>query len=215
VRGEDEVQAGDAVDDRREHVLQRVGALEVLRQGDAEDAEQQDPLGRAEVAAIDAGRVDTDRCPQPALLVPADVALGQHPVDPRLQDDEHERDRDEDGHDCLEGRGREDEQQDRAGRPAQQRGGAQPQHPPPLALELAAIADRARDRPGHQPDRVRHVRGYRRVAECEQHREGDEGPAADHRVDRPGREPGEADGDDLADVHVMRAAGLEPATLAL
>ena len=49
---------GDAVDQAREHVLQRVRALQVLRQRHAEDREQQDPLGGAEVAAVDAGQVD-------------------------------------------------------------------------------------------------------------------------------------------------------------
>jgi len=39
VRGEGEVDAGDGVDQAGEDVLQRIGALQVLRQRDAQDAE--------------------------------------------------------------------------------------------------------------------------------------------------------------------------------
>ncbi len=67
---------------------------------------------------------------------------------------------------------------------AAERGAPDRQHALALADQLAAVADRARDRSGHQPDRVRDVRGDRRVAEREQRREGDERAAADDRVDR-------------------------------
>ena len=56
VGDEDEHDAGDEVHQAGEHVLQRVDPLELLAQRQAQDAEQQDPLGRAEVAAVDAGR---------------------------------------------------------------------------------------------------------------------------------------------------------------
>ena len=215
-----------------EDVLQGVRALQVLREHDAEKAEQEDPLGGAEVAAVDPGGVDAERRPQPALALLADLTLGQHPVQPRLQDDKDQRDGDEDRHDRLERRGRQDEQQHGAGRPAEQGGRAEAQHAPALALELAPVADGAGHRARHEADGVRHVGRDRRVAEGEQHREGDQRPAADHRVDRPRRESGEADGDHLAEVHRgilgargrartgesaghlqhprVRAAGLEP-----
>ena len=144
VRGEDEVHAGDAVDDRGEDVLQGVRALQVLREDDAEEADEEDPLGRPEVAAVDPRCVDAERRPQPALALAADLALGEQAVQARLQDDEHEGDGDEDRHDGLEGRRRQHEQQHGAGRPAQQGGRAQAQHAPALALELAPIADRTR-----------------------------------------------------------------------
>ena len=49
----------------REHVLERVDALEVVGQRQAEDREQQDPLRRAEVAAVDAGAEDRRERPAP------------------------------------------------------------------------------------------------------------------------------------------------------
>jgi len=104
MRREGEVQPGHPVDDRGEDVLERVRALQALRQCDAEHAEQQDPLGRAEVAAVDARGEDADRGPDPALVLAAHLALGQRPVDPRLQDDEHQRDGDEHRDDGLERR---------------------------------------------------------------------------------------------------------------
>ena len=43
VRGEHEVQAGDAVGEAREHVLQRVGAVQILCQRHAEHASSRMP----------------------------------------------------------------------------------------------------------------------------------------------------------------------------
>src|SRR5205814_10181860 len=52
---------------------------------------------------------------------------------------------------------------------------------------------------GHEPDRVRHVRRHRRVAEREQHGERDQRPASDDRVDRARRHPGGGDRHRLED----------------
>ena len=71
----DEVQAGDAVDEAGEHVLERVRALQVLRQRDTEDREQQDPLRGAEVAAVDARQVDRERREHGAAALEVDLAL--------------------------------------------------------------------------------------------------------------------------------------------
>ena len=57
VRGEDEEHTRDAVDQAGEHVLQGVRSVQVLRQCQSEDAEQQDPLGGAKIASVDAGHV--------------------------------------------------------------------------------------------------------------------------------------------------------------
>ena len=68
---------GDAVRQAREHVLQRVRALQVLGERHAEDPQQQDPLGGAEVAAVDARHVDRERRrTTPALVDRVDFALG-------------------------------------------------------------------------------------------------------------------------------------------
>ena len=83
--------AGDAVDDRGQDVLQRVRAAA----GPAGSATprkpmQEDPLGGAEVAAVDAGRVDAER--RPAARPRARWLIwrsAEHPVQPRLQDDQH------------------------------------------------------------------------------------------------------------------------------
>ncbi len=66
---------------------------------------------------------------------------------------------------------------------------AQPQDPGALTCELAAVADRARDRPGHQPDRVGDVRSHRRDAEREQGRERDQRPRPHHGVDGSAPDP--------------------------
>ena len=56
---EDEEHGGDAVDERGEHVLERVEPLQVLvGDRDPHEREQDDPLRRAEVAAVDAGAED-------------------------------------------------------------------------------------------------------------------------------------------------------------
>ena len=55
----DEEHGGDAVDERGEHVLERVEPLQVLvGDRDPHQREQDDPLRRAEVAAVDAGAED-------------------------------------------------------------------------------------------------------------------------------------------------------------
>ena len=108
---------------------------------------------------------------------------------PRLQDDQDERDRDERRDDRLEGRSGQDQQQDRAGDPAAERRRRQPQQPRALPSKLLSIAERSRRRARHQPDRVRDVGDDRRVAELQQHREREQRPAADDRVDRPSDDP--------------------------
>jgi hypothetical protein len=50
VGGEHDVDRGYAIDDPRQDVLERMGALQIVRQQDAEHPEQDDPMGRAKVA---------------------------------------------------------------------------------------------------------------------------------------------------------------------
>jgi hypothetical protein len=88
------------------------------------------------------------------------VALHQ-PVEPRLKDHGHEGDGDEDRHDRLEGRGGQDQQQHGSSDAAQHGGDGEAKRARPLSLELAPIADRARDGARYEPDRVRHVGGDR------------------------------------------------------
>ena len=51
--GEREDDGGNGVHEAGEHDLERVDPLELVVEGEAEDREQQDPLGGAEIAAID------------------------------------------------------------------------------------------------------------------------------------------------------------------
>ena len=91
VGGEGEDHPGDPVGEAGEHVLQPVRPLQALGQGDAEDAEQEDALGGAEVAAVDPGREDRERGEDPVLVGDPRFAPGQRPVDPGLEDDEDQR----------------------------------------------------------------------------------------------------------------------------
>ena len=150
----------------------------------------------------------------PCSWAPLDSRSASARLDPRLQDDEDEGDRDEDRDDRRERGGRQDEERAAPPKRAEQRPGAEPQRARALARELPPVADRPRDRARHEADRVRDVRGDRGIAEGGPHREGDQGAAADHRVDGPSRQPREADGEDLADIHRgivgARDPGLEP-----
>ena len=60
VRGDDEIHAGDAVDEPCEDVLQPVRALQVLCQGDSEDREQQDQERDQRLRRIDLLAVGAD-----------------------------------------------------------------------------------------------------------------------------------------------------------
>ena len=66
---------------------------------------------------------------------------------------------------------------------------AEDRHPPLLAPQLAAVAERAADRAEHEPDGVAHVGDDRRVAEGEQRGEGHERAGAHDGVDRPATSP--------------------------
>ncbi len=92
--------------------------------------------------------------------------------------------------------------------PPEHRHRAQPQRRRALARELAPVADRAGDRPGNEADGVRDVGRDRRVAEGEQHREGDQRAAAHDGVDRARGHPRQGDADDLAEAQVVFAIAL-------
>ena len=62
-----------------------------------------------------------------------------------------------------------------------------------------------RERAGHQPDVVRHVREHGRVAERDQRRERDERARADDGVDHPGAEAGEGDEERVGPAHGRRS----------
>ena len=106
------------------------------------------------------------------------------------------------------------QQQERAGQRAEHGGGEQPEQQPPLAGQLAAVADRAGQVARHQAEGVGDRRGHRRQADGQQHREGDEGARADDGVDAAGGEPGGRDRDHLPPRHRgegVTAARCEPA----
>ena len=206
VRGENEHDAGDQVDEAREHDFDRVDPLQVLvRQRQPEDREQHDSLRRAEVAAVDPGREHRDEGQRSEVPVLADATRAvpiHHPGQARLQDDQRERDHDERGHDVLErGRGKA-EQEDRTDEPADRRGDGETEHPLALAGQLAPVADRARHRPRNQTDRVRDVGGHGRVAERQQHREREQRAAPDHGVDRAGHDARPEDRQGVQEGHV-------------
>ena len=131
------------------------------------------------------------------VVVPSREAACQ----PRLCEHEHECRGDEGGDDRLERRRGEDQEQDGADDAADERRDAEAQDAAPLALELGPVAVRARDRSGHEPDRVRDVRRHRVVAERQQDGERDQRPAADDCVDRPRGAAGGEDRDGLAGIH--------------
>src|SRR5215469_13920538 len=60
VRERDEDNRGDAVDQAGQHVLCRVDPLQAVVERDAEQADEQHALGRAEVTAVDAGAEDEE-----------------------------------------------------------------------------------------------------------------------------------------------------------
>ena len=102
--------------------------------------------------------------------------------------------------------GRQHQQQDRADDAADQRGDAEPEHAGALPAELAAVAHRARQRAGHQPDGVGDVGGHGRYAERQQGRERDQRSRPHHRVDGACGQPGQDDGDGLERATPRRSA---------
>ena len=123
-RHEDEDHRGDSVDDGREHVLVAVEPLDRLARQGAEDAHQDDALGRTEVAAVDTGPED------PALhraLVVGRVGRARRPsplgpgVDAGAGHDEHQPEQDQHRDDRAEQLGVEHEQQHRADHRSEQR----------------------------------------------------------------------------------------------
>ena len=78
---------------------------------------------------------------------------------------------------------------------------AEAQQPRPLAGQLAAVADRAGQRPGHQAQGVGHVRGDRRDPDREKGRERDQRSRPHHGVDGAGGDPREEDRHHLQEGH--------------
>jgi hypothetical protein len=69
--------------------------------------------------------------------------FGDDAVEPGLQNHRGQGDRDEHGHDRLEGGIRQDEQQHGAGDPAEHRGDREAKGAGPLAFQLAPVRDRS------------------------------------------------------------------------
>ena len=110
---------------------------------DPEDRDQDDPLRGAEVAAVDAGRTDGGLQGGVALGAVVATAMREGALQSWLDDDQHERERDQNRDDGVERARRERQQEGGAGERAGDRENAQAQDPAALALELAAVADRA------------------------------------------------------------------------
>jgi hypothetical protein len=99
---EDEHHGGDAVDDGRDHVLQRVHALQVVLDEDGKDRDVDDAHGGAEVPAVDGRCRDraTER-PRPARPPWMPGHIGGEPW---LQEHEDHRDHDQNRHDAAKDR---------------------------------------------------------------------------------------------------------------
>src|SRR5215469_12716203 len=116
-----------AVDDRDEDVLGPVDALQGLVEKRAEQADDQDPLGGAEVAAVGSGREDAcqqRRAGPLRLLVPA---RADPRAQPRLRDHQRAGDQDQHWHDEPERAGRQGQQRDRPGQRAHPGSDAEPE----------------------------------------------------------------------------------------
>ena len=93
--------ARDEVDEPRRDDLDRVDPLELLVEGEPEDGEHEDPLGRAEVAAVHAAQPDGHSRHGAGALPRAVPTLAEDGGEPWLQDDHDEREADEDRHDGI------------------------------------------------------------------------------------------------------------------
>ena len=152
VGGEDEDDSRDEVDQPGEDHLDRVEALELVVEAEAEDRQHHDPLGRAEVAAVDPAGEHAQHHQGPGTSAAVRTMPGQELGQPWLNDDEDQRHGDERRHDFLERGRRQAEQEHRADDPAHERGAAQLNDPSALAGQLAPVADR----PGHAAGRQTH-----------------------------------------------------------
>ena len=141
----------DQVDAEHQDVLHRVGVLDGARHEDAEDADQQDPLGGDEVTAIDARQENEHHEEDAVVLVPERV-LGvlftvPHPaLQPGLEHHHQQGQHNQHRRRVVEDFFRQMEQQPRAGDAAQQGRREQPQELTAAALQLAAVTPGARPR---------------------------------------------------------------------
>ena len=212
---DDEDQAGDGVDGRSQHVLRAVEALQGLVDPDAEHRHQQDALRRSEVAAVDAGQ--EDRRPHPPGAVPRRRARrpprGPPPGRPPPSDSRGCRitsttpSRIRPGTMASNASGGSTSSSPAPIRPPTTEATSSRLIRAPLPLELAPVADGARDRARHQADVVADVGRHRRHADGEQGREGDEGARPDDGVDRACPDTGQEDGGDLERRQVSRDGG--------
>ena len=122
------------------------------------------------------------------------------------QQHQHQRQADQDRHDRGERRGRQDEQQQCPDHRPDERHRREPPQGRPVPLQLGTVAVDPGETAGDEPHRVGHVGHDRRVAEQQQHGEGDEGAGADDGVDGPGQHPGDQQRDDLHDGHPVTLA---------
>ncbi|CAM5292711.1 hypothetical protein SGRIM128S_00426 [Streptomyces griseomycini] len=126
-----EEECRDAVHDRREDVLHGVEALEGVVEQHAHQGEVDDALGRREVAAVHAGKQKAAEEDGAAVGFRDGSGPGAAPLDgcgeARLENDEDQRERHEDGDDRFEGGLRKHEQQHRSGQPADRGGDTQSQ----------------------------------------------------------------------------------------
>ena len=118
VGGEHEHDRGNAVRDRRQHVLHAVQALEVLGDEDPEEREQDHALRGTEVAAVDTGEEHEHPQHRAAVLHHLRAPRRDHRAQPRLHDHERAGDHDQHRHHVVEHRARQREEEHRTGEPA-------------------------------------------------------------------------------------------------
>ena len=168
-------------------VLEAVEALDVVGQEYRQQRDHDDPLARPEVAAVD-GRAEERQRQRPGLDGPPGVDARQGPERRGPIATSTRATPIRIGTMAAKAPGKARSSSAPVSPPAAG-DDAEPKGAPALALQLAAIPERAADRARHEPDGVRDVGVDRRIAEGEQGGEGDQRARADDRVDRAAASP--------------------------
>jgi hypothetical protein len=200
----------DEVHGQGQDVLHGIGVLDGPGHEDAEDADQENALGRDKVAAVDAGQIHQEDQDETVAAVPQCVFRVLFAVpDPLLElglEGHHQQGQhDQHGGGVEEDRVRQVQQQVGPADAAQQRGGQEPQQLPAPALKFLAVAPSSGGASGHEAHGVADGRCDGRVAEGDQHREGDEGARTDNAVDGARPETGDEDEDATEELHALSA----------
>jgi len=210
--GEDsEVGRGEAVREQRNEASKRVGALDVVRQRQAQDDEQDDAEPRTEIRAICSRHEDAAIKPesmQMRLWLALDSRTEDEATDAVLQRKESTRTEDEEWHDGFEVGLGGWKQDSRAHDGAENRRWENRPDVAWLTAQFVSIAHRAADEPRHQADRVRHVGDLRSEAGRDEYWKANERAAARNGIDRGRHEGSEGDDDDVERAHKGSMWGL-------